>query len=124
MSDRKPGRPRLLPAAVIDNAAVASTAGADAELLAELEAALASLPAPERAAAMIAFGLDEGSIGVAMELELSEADADALVRSALQLLRGRLADTPMDSGELYARLRARRRHGNQRPGDRLDGREG
>ena len=121
MSERRVSRPRLLPASVIDNAAVVSTDVSDAAVVAELEAALASLPAAERAAAMIAFGLDEGPIGVAMELELSEADADALVRSALQLLRGKLADVPLESGELYARLHARRRHGNERPGDRLDG---
>ena len=89
-------------------------------MVAELDAALATLPPPERAAAMIAFGLCEGSIGVAMELELSEADAEALVRSALQLLRGRMADAPADSGELYARLRPRARHGS-RPGEDLEG---
>jgi DNA-directed RNA polymerase specialized sigma24 family protein len=120
VSDRRPARPRLLPASVIDNAAVAPSTGSVAALVGELEAALATLPPQERAAAMIAFGLDEGPIGVAMELELSEADADALVRSALQLLRGRMADAPSDDGELYARLRPRARHGS-RPGEHLEG---
>ncbi|MDQ1679738.1 MAG: hypothetical protein QOI42_597 [Frankiaceae bacterium] len=119
MTDR-PARPRLLPASVIDNAAIAPVSDtSEAAMVAELEAALATLPPPERAAAMIAFGLDEGSIGVAMELELSEGDAEALVRSALQLLRGRMADAPTETGELYARLRGRPRHG-KRPGDHLE----
>jgi DNA-directed RNA polymerase specialized sigma24 family protein len=104
---------------VIDKAAVAPDTSSEAALIAELEAALATLPAPERAAAMIAFGLAEGPIGVAMELELSEMDADALVRSALQLLRGRMVDAPTQTGELYARLRPRDRHGS-RPGEHLE----
>ncbi|MDQ1723338.1 MAG: hypothetical protein QOG52_366 [Frankiaceae bacterium] len=119
MTDRRPARPRLLPASVIDKAAVAPDTSSEAALIAELEAALATLPAPERAAAMIAFGLAEGPIGVAMELELSEMDADALVRSALQLLRGRMVDAPTQTGELYARLRPRDRHGS-RPGEHLE----
>lgn len=96
----------------------------DAELLERLETALAALPLPERAAAVVAFGLDEGTSGVAEELGMSCDDAEALSRSALQLLRGALADVDLDETEVYARLgRRRRRIGNYRPGDELtDGR--
>lgn len=122
MSTPRPARPRLLPASVIDTSAAAPQPTEDGHVLERLREALTTLPPAERTAAMVAFGLDEGPIGVAMELEMSERDADALVRSALQLLRGQLADADVDEGEVYARLRRRRRHGNQRPGDRLDGR--
>jgi hypothetical protein len=73
----------------------------------------------ERAAAVVAFGLDEGSSGVATELGLSAEDAEALSRSALQLLRGALSDVELDECDAYARLRRRRRIGNHRPGDGL-----
>jgi DNA-directed RNA polymerase specialized sigma24 family protein len=49
-----------------------------AELLERLEAALAALPPAERSAAVVAYGLAEGSAGVADELSLSTEDAEAL----------------------------------------------
>ena len=64
----------------------------DPELHERVREALASRPPAERAAAVVAFGFDEGAEGVAVELDLSDADADAITRSALQLLRlGRCA---------------------------------
>ena len=120
----RPHRPRPISAEAIANTAHTEPGICDADLFERLDQALASLPAPERAAAMVAFGLDEGSSGVADELGLSRDDAEALSRSALQLLRGALADVDLDEGEVYARLtRRRRRIGNYRPGDELtDGR--
>ena len=84
----------------------------EAELLDRLERALAALPPAERSAAVVAFGMDEGTAGVAMELELSEEDAEALSRSALQLLRGALADCDLDEPRIHPRVarRARRHH--------------
>jgi DNA-directed RNA polymerase specialized sigma24 family protein len=81
----------------------------DAILEARLYEALAELPVDERAAAMICFGLAEGSTGVAVELDLEEEDAEALARSALQHLRGALADIDMDEPDLFATLRRKRR---------------
>jgi DNA-directed RNA polymerase specialized sigma24 family protein len=83
---------RPVDATVAANAADPSGALCDAELFDRLEAALAALPPAERAAAVVAFGMDEGTPGVAAELHLTEGDAEALTRSALQLLRGALAD--------------------------------
>ena len=68
----------------------------DEELVARLYEALACLPSEERAAAVVAFGLGEGSAGVAEELDIPESDADALTRNALQLLRAALADVDLD----------------------------
>lgn len=110
-----------MPGDAIANRAAEPCGIGDAELYGRLEAALAALPAPERAAAVVAFGLGEGPAGVAVELNMSPADADALARSALQLLRGALADVGEDPPEVYARLLRRRRTGNHRPGDQLDG---
>src|SRR3954466_16410416 len=81
----------------------------DAVLEERLYDALAPLPVDERAAAMICFGLAEGPTGVAVELDLPEEDAEALGRSALQYLRGALADVEIDEPEFDARLRRRRR---------------
>jgi DNA-directed RNA polymerase specialized sigma24 family protein len=104
----------------IANNVSASEGLSEAELLSRLEAALAALPPEERAAAVVAFGLGEGSAGVAVELDLDTQDAEALARSALQLLRGALADAEVDPPDDHPTLAARRRHGNQRPGDALD----
>ena len=82
---------------------------ADAELFERLSDALAALPSAERAAAVVAFGLDEGTEGVAAGLDMTADDADALTRSALQLLRAALADAEVDEGELFARLKGGRR---------------
>ena len=118
----RPHRPTPLPAEALANAPYVEPGVGDAELLERLDEALARLPLPERAAAMVAFGLAEGSSGVADELGLSPEDAEALARSALQLLRGALADVELDEREVHAQLgRRRRRAGNYRPGDELDG---
>ena len=109
MSQPRPPRLRLVPPDVADSAVDPTAASADAELLDRLAAALAALPPAERAAAVVAFGLDEGTAGVAAGLDMTAADADALTRSALQLLRGALADAEVDEGELFARLRRGRR---------------
>jgi DNA-directed RNA polymerase specialized sigma24 family protein len=64
----------------------------EAELVARLELALAALPDDERTAVIAAIGYAGGSVGAAMELGLDVADADALTRNGLQLLRGALDD--------------------------------
>lgn len=120
VSDNRVPRLRPMASDAIENTAHPESEVPDAELLERLEVALAALPADERAAAVVAFGLEEGPVGVAMELGISQADADALSRNALQLLRGAFADVDLDGPEVYARLHRRRRHLNQRPGDRLD----
>jgi DNA-directed RNA polymerase specialized sigma24 family protein len=81
----------------------------DAVLEERLYDALAQLPPDERAAAVIYFGLAEGSTGVAVELDLSTEDADAIARAALQHLRAALDDIDLDEPELFATLRRRRR---------------
>ncbi|MDQ1688494.1 MAG: hypothetical protein QOK42_1469 [Frankiaceae bacterium] len=73
----------------------------EAELLSRLEDALAALPAPEREAVVTALGYGEGSARVAREQGLSDEQAEALTRSALQLLRGALADCPPDPAEVH-----------------------
>jgi DNA-directed RNA polymerase specialized sigma24 family protein len=118
----RPRRLRPLSSGAIENAAVSERGSSDAELYQRLEEALAALPRDERAAAMVAFGLAEGSSGVAGRLGLSDEDAEALSRSALQLLRGALGDLDPDAPDVPARLsRRRRRIGNHRPGDDLIG---
>jgi DNA-directed RNA polymerase specialized sigma24 family protein len=81
----------------------------DAVLEQRLYEALSELPVDERAAAMICFGLAEGSTGVAVELDLTTEDADAIVRAALQHLRAALGDIDLEGPELFATLRRRRR---------------
>lgn len=83
----------------------------DAELVERLHAALAELPPAERAAAVVAIGLDEGVEAI----DLPAEDAEALTRNALQLLRGALADADLDDGTVYARVRGSRRTGPARP---------
>jgi DNA-directed RNA polymerase specialized sigma24 family protein len=68
----------------------------EAELLERLESALRLLPAAERRAVLTAHANGEGVAGVARLLGISAEDADALTRSAVQLLRGALAD--VDNG--------------------------
>src|SRR5579875_3915156 len=99
----------IAPGTIADNVR-ASEGISDEELVARLYDALAALPPEERAAAVIAFGLDEGPAGVAMELELDPADAEALARNALQLLRGALDDVDLDDPAFYGRLTRRRGH--------------
>jgi hypothetical protein len=102
----------MSPGTISDNVR-ASDGISDAELVARLYDALATLPPAERAAAVVAIGLDEGPAGAAMELDLDLADADAITRNALQLLRGALADIDIDDPVGYGQLPRRRGH---RPG--------
>ena len=118
-AERKP-RLRPISADTIANNVSADEGVSEAELLSRLEDALAALPPEERAAAVVAFGLGEGSTGVAVELDLETQDAEALARSALQLLRAALADVDTDTVASEPHLASRRRHGNVRPGDALD----
>lgn len=106
---RRVPRLRPIPAEVIEGAAARAEGTSDAELLDRLETALASLPPEERAAAVVAFGYDEGSDGVAEELNLPPREAAALASSALQLLRGALDDLEPEDGDRFLRLVGRRR---------------
>jgi DNA-directed RNA polymerase specialized sigma24 family protein len=99
----------MAPGTISDNVR-ASDGISDEELVARLYDALAVLPPQERAAAVIAFGLNEGPAGVAVELDLEPEDADALARNALQLLRGALGDVDLDDPVFYGRLTRRRGH--------------
>ena len=115
MASNRPPRLRpLAPGTIADNVR-ASEGVSDEELVARLYEALATLPPPERAAAVIAFGLDEGPAGVAVELDLDSADADALARNALQLLRGALDDVDLDDPAFFGRLSRRRGRHNPEP---------
>ena len=90
-------------------------ATAEAELLERLEAALRLLPAPERRAVLAAHASgDAGVAAVAEALGLSPDDADALTRSALQLLRGALADLEPEPPPAYGSVERRRRVSNRR----------
>ena len=82
----------------------------DEELVARLYDALATLPPAERSAAVVAFGFAEGSGGVAEELGISDEDAEALTRNALQLLRGALDDVDLDDPVFFGRLHRRGGH--------------
>jgi hypothetical protein len=106
-ADRTPRLRPIAPGTIADN--VRAPEGIDeAELVARLYDALATLPPAERAAAVVAIGLGEGAAGVAMELELDPADADAITRNALQLLRGAMADIDLDEQAFFGRLERRR----------------
>ena len=115
-SDRsRPPRLRpLAPGTIADNVR-ASEGVSDEELVARLYEALAALPPPERAAAVVAFGLGEGHHGVAEELDIDTEDADALTRNALQLLRAALGDVDLDDPVFFGRLERRRGHRTARP---------
>ena len=89
--ERKP-RCRPLPAHVVEAVAAVEPFASHPEVLDRLDAALAALPPAERAAVVAAVGYAEGPIGAAMELEVDAAEADALARNGLQLLRAALAD--------------------------------
>jgi len=89
--ERKP-RCRPLPPSYVAQVADSTPETSRAELLDRLEQALAALPPAERTAVVAAHGYAEGTVGVAMELELDGDDADALTRNALQLLRASLRD--------------------------------
>jgi hypothetical protein len=106
-SDRPPRLRPISPGTIADNVSAAEGLP-DAELIARLYEALATLPEAERAAAVVAIGLDEGAVGVAMELGIDPEDADAVTRNALQLLRGALADVDLDEPAFFGRLERRR----------------
>jgi DNA-directed RNA polymerase specialized sigma24 family protein len=89
---QRPSRCRPLPPHVVAEVAGPASGLSEAALLDRLERALAALPAAERAAVVSAHGYGEGPVGAAVELDLSPADADALARNGLQLLRAALAD--------------------------------
>ena len=106
---RPPRLRPISPGTIADNVR-ASEGVSDEELVARLYDALAALPPDERAAAVVAFGFSEGSPGVAEELGIDAADAEALTRNALQLLRGALDDIDLDDPVFYGRLERRRGH--------------
>lgn len=109
MTTRRPPRVRPISADALENVAPAGTGPSDAEIYDRLEEALFDLPEAERIAAVVAVGKGEGIEAVAARLGLDEADAAALTDSALQLLRGALADVELDEPELHAQLIRRRR---------------
>jgi DNA-directed RNA polymerase specialized sigma24 family protein len=112
---QRPPRLRPISPGTISDNVRASEGVSDEELVARLYEALAALPPAERAAAVVAFGLGEGHHGVAEELGLDPADADALSRNALQLLRGALGDIDLDDPAFFGRLERRRGHRTARP---------
>jgi DNA-directed RNA polymerase specialized sigma24 family protein len=114
MTDRPPRLRPMSPGTIADNVR-ASEGVSDEELVARLYEALSTLPDPERAAAVVAFGYGEGADGVAEELGLDAGDADALTRNALQLLRGALGDVDLDDPVFYGRLHRRRGHRTANP---------
>jgi DNA-directed RNA polymerase specialized sigma24 family protein len=95
MSERPP-RCRPLPPSVVNAVIDTAPTTSRAELVHRLELALAALPPAERAAVIAAHAYGEGPVGAAMELDMDSADADALSRNALQLLRAALADLDTD----------------------------
>lgn len=109
MSSRRPPRLRPIAAETLENVAPAGTGPTDADIYERLEEALFELPEPERIAAVLAVGKAEGIDAVAERLGMSRSDAEALTDSAVQLLRGALADIDLDEPELHARLVRRRR---------------
>ena len=92
MTAERPPRCRPLPSHVVEAVAADEPELSHPELLDRLDRALAALPAPERAAVVAAHGYAEGPVGAAMELDADVAEADALARSGLTLLRAALAD--------------------------------
>lgn len=93
MTDR-PSKVRAISPAAVDARAAgpeATWSAQEDELHSRLARALACLPEAERTAVVAAYGYAGGSVGAAMELDLDVADADAVTRNALQLLRAALA---------------------------------
>jgi len=90
MSDARPPRCRPVPPAVAERVEAVDPASSEAALLHRLETALAALPEDERRAVVAAHGYAEGAVGAAAETGHSLADADALARNGLQLLRAAL----------------------------------
>lgn len=105
-----------LPPAVVDGATAPATRTPDAELLDRLESALSGLPAVERAVVFAAYGYGESLDQLGVELEMRSCDVDSLARSALQLLRGALADAELDERTVFGSLdRQGIRHRGQHP---------
>lgn len=103
---RRVPRPVALPPDVVALVAdVSADTTSEAELLERLEAALRLLPPPERRAALTAYASDEGIAAVATAMGLSDEDAEALTRSAVQLLRGALADLEPEQTPDFGTLR-------------------
>ncbi|HEX8003477.1 MAG TPA: hypothetical protein VF519_12355 [Mycobacteriales bacterium] len=103
----RPRRPVALPPEVVAQVGDASIGATPAaELLERLESALRLLPAAERRAVLTAHAADEGVAGVAAAMDLSDEDAAALTSSAVQLLRGALADLDPDPPAEFGSLRA------------------
>lgn len=101
----RPRRAVALPPAVValvGDPAAGTTS--EAELLERLEAALRLLPPAERRAVLTAHASPEGLAHVASDMDLSDEDADALTRNALQLLRGALADLEPEPPPEFGRL--------------------
>lgn len=93
MADR-PSKVRSMPPAAVD-ARPGPQPDHEAELHDRLATALAALPEAERTAVVAAYGYAGGSVGAAIELDLGPdglADADAVTRNGLQLLRAALSD--------------------------------
>ena len=100
---RQHHKPVPLPPEVVESLSdptVDTTAAA--ELLERLESALRLLPAAERRAVLAAHADDGGVALVAEQLDLSPEEAEALTRSAVQLLRGALADLEPEAAPGYA----------------------
>ena len=86
-----PSRVRTMAPHVVDTHE-SHVASREAALVLRLEQALATLPDAERTAVIASIGFAGGSVGAAMELGLEVADADAVTRNGLQLLRAALGD--------------------------------
>jgi hypothetical protein len=91
VAEDRPSRVRCMPPHEVDTHALLEESQ-EAELVRRLEVALAALPDAERTAVVSAIAYAGGSVGAAMELGVEIADADAITRSGLQLLRAALDD--------------------------------
>jgi len=91
VAEDRPSRVRTMPPNEVDNHALLDDEQ-EAELVRRLEVALAQLPDAERTAVVAAIAFSGGSVGAAMELGVEVADADAITRNGLQLLRAALDD--------------------------------
>ncbi len=87
MTHPRPPRLRPLPPTVVAQVIDPAPTTSRAELLHQLELALAALPPEERMAVVAAHGYAGGPVGAAMELEVDPAEAEALTARALELLR-------------------------------------
>jgi DNA-directed RNA polymerase specialized sigma24 family protein len=90
VTEPRPPRCRPVPPAVAERVRAPEADASEAALLSRLEDALAALPEAERQAVVAAHGYDEGAVGAAVETGHDPADAEALARNGLQLLRAAL----------------------------------